>query len=226
MIVFIYSHYTRRRRRVADARLGKGRRMSVLLVRDFAAPQTETKQMRPYASSQLQGVFLRQLFKRRQAAADKVGADAIGDADVAFAPETIGRDDQNIQLFGFLRKLVAVAGGRLDKQVERAGRIGASEAHLGQCGIEDVPVFTIDVYVGGQAVALLDQTLEQSGRANVAEGATCPAYGKLKLLLLGRQGGNRNVADPLTGVGEGFGIGIANDGVVIVLGKARRLFVI
>jgi len=35
----------------ADARLGKATRMSVLGVRDFAAPQTETKQMRPYAQA-------------------------------------------------------------------------------------------------------------------------------------------------------------------------------
>jgi len=30
---------------VVDVRLNKGRRMSVLIVRDFAAPQLETKQM-------------------------------------------------------------------------------------------------------------------------------------------------------------------------------------
>ena len=75
-------------------------------------------------------ILLRQLFKKRQGALDRLRRDAVGGAEMPRAAEVAAGDKQKIILLGTLAEGMVVRLQRLRKKVERALRLDAGEASV------------------------------------------------------------------------------------------------
>ena len=124
---------------------------------------------------------------------------------------------------GLLGELIGVAVGRLDEQVERAVRLGALVAHLTQAVVQQVAVLVVGHQVGALLGAQLDDLLHQRGGADMAHDAGGAGDGGIHRVAVVCEAGDVHIADTLAGQGQGLGVGIADDGVLVQAGDEGDL---
>lgn len=169
------------------------------------------------------GEFLRKFLKYREALENHVMRHACADPEKFRAAEIVAGYHQQVFRLRPLRKRLGAAAGSLDKKIERAVGIGALIAVGGQRLIQRGAVAVIGLDIGAQTRTAGHHPLEQRGRTNMPNGPGGSGDGGKDLIAVLRLVGDTDVANALTRQGQGFGVGITDDGVPVKRGDEGNL---
>jgi len=158
-------------------------------------------------------------FEGRNTAGDHICVDTGAQTHEAGTAEICAGNDQQIEGFGMFGECKCISAGGLDEHVESALRLDAFVSECSQIFIQQLAVGVIDLNVGTKCGAACDRLLKNCGRADMTAGTGSTGNGGINGVMIFHTGGNTDIADTVTGNGEGLGVGIADNGVGIDCGN-------
>lgn len=130
---------------------------------------------------------------------------------------------QDIELLGILCELPVISNQGFWEQIEGTLGLYAGESDIGEMVVKEIPVPLVDIHIHLGIQAPADDPLEQGGGVHKAQDPIGHVHGLGDGFEIVHAGIGDDIADPLPGQGQGFAVGIADEGIPVILQHIRHM---